>query len=54
MPPLRLRNLPLFTLVTDISDPGLQFGMIEGQGALSAAALIVNTFEELEGKGTLN
>lgn len=49
MPPLRLRNLPLFSLVTDSSDHGLQLGMIEGQGALSAAALIVNTFEELEG-----
>eukprot|EP00253_Pinus_taeda_P024963 PITA_24963 len=49
MPPLRLRDLPNFLLVTDISDPGVQYSMIQGQGTLSAAAVIVNTFEELEG-----
>eukprot|EP00253_Pinus_taeda_P032494 PITA_32494 len=48
MPPLRLRELPNFLLVTDISDPGFQSGIMVGQGTLSAAALLVNTFEELE------
>lgn len=49
MPPLRLRDLPTFLRVTDVSDPGLQNSITLGQGTLSAAALIVNTFEELEG-----
>lgn len=49
MPPLRLRDLPNFLLVTDISDPSVQYSMIQGRGTLSAAAVIVNTFEELEG-----
>lgn len=49
MPPLRLRDLPIFCLVTDPLDISLQYSIIQGQGTLSAAALIVNTFEELEG-----
>lgn len=49
MPPLRLRELPSCCLVTDSSDPVFQNAIFQSQGTLSAAALILNTFDELEG-----
>ena len=48
MPPLRLRDLPKRFLTTYFSDGSFQFGVNGAQGTLSAAAVIVNTFEGLE------
>lgn len=49
MPQLRLRDLPSFCLVTDSSDIMFRNGISQTQGTLPAAALILNTFDELEG-----
>lgn len=49
MPQLRLSELPSFCLVTDSSDIMFRNGISQTQGTLPAAALILNTFDELEG-----
>eukprot|EP00253_Pinus_taeda_P022103 PITA_22103 len=49
MPPLRLKELPSFCLVTDPSDFFFQNSINQAQGTLAADGLILNTFDELEG-----
>ncbi|KAK9283363.1 hypothetical protein L1049_011605 [Liquidambar formosana] len=46
---LRRRDLPSFCRVDDLSDPGFDVVMTETQKTSRADALILNTFEELEG-----
>ncbi|KAF8397372.1 hypothetical protein HHK36_016285 [Tetracentron sinense] len=46
---LRRRDLPSFCRAKDLDDPTLQVVITETQKATRASALILNTFEELEG-----
>ncbi|GFY83582.1 UDP-glucosyl transferase 72E1 [Actinidia rufa] len=45
---LRIRDLPAFCRVHDLTDPGLQLVTTETQLTTRAHALILNTFDELE------
>uniref|UniRef100_A0A5B7A2C4 Glycosyltransferase n=1 Tax=Davidia involucrata TaxID=16924 RepID=A0A5B7A2C4_DAVIN len=45
---LRLRDLPSFCRVNDLTDPGLQLVTTETQQTIRANGLILNTFEDLE------
>ncbi|XP_022856506.1 7-deoxyloganetic acid glucosyltransferase-like [Olea europaea var. sylvestris] len=46
---LRRRDLPGFCRVNDVNDPGFQSIKIETGKSIKAKALILNTFEDLEG-----
>lgn len=46
---LRRRDIPAFCRVEDINDPGFQSIKTETRRTTQAAALILNTFEDLEG-----
>ena len=46
---LRCRDLPSFFRVSDLNDRNLRGGIFETQRTPQARALILNTFEDLEG-----
>nr|AZB52814.1 7-deoxyloganetic acid glucosyltransferase 1 [Centranthera grandiflora] len=46
---LRLRDLPAFSRVADVNDPGFQTIIRETRGTALSSGLILNSFEDLEG-----
>ncbi|CAM0878864.1 unnamed protein product [Alopecurus aequalis] len=49
MPPISLRDISSFVRTTDPADFGLRFNILEANGCTKAGALILNTFDALEG-----
>jgi len=47
---IRLKDLPSFMRVTDLNDGMFDFFCVEPQNCVRSSAIIINTFEELEGE----
>ncbi|XP_058787304.1 linamarin synthase 2-like [Vicia villosa] len=54
MKDIRLKDLPSFIRVTDLNDIMFDFLGSEAQNCLKSSAIIINTFEELEGEALNN